>query len=1091
MRKSVWKSSKRHVALRVALVIGTLNMLACPSLVRAEIIAGRPVEPAAVAFADTLARTETVPVVQPPPLAMLTIIAEDEVRERAGLAPRFAIPSAVFITPKTDGKWERVGRDTLVWRLRVSAPGAKSLNLGFTRYFMPESGRLLLYSPDHAKVVRPFTSQDNAQHGELWTPILLGDELVIEVTVPVHAKDALRLELTSINVGYRGFEGAGILKSGVCNIDVVCPEGNDWWDEIPSVGVISTGGSTFCTGFMVNNTAQDQTPYFQTAYHCGIRSTNAASLVVYWNYETSTCGGTPDGSLSDFQTGSYFRAEYSTSDFTLVEMDEDPDPTWGVTFAGWDRSGADATTAIAIHHPSTDEKRISFEYDSTTITSYLGTSIPGDGTHVRVIDWDLGTTEGGSSGSPLFDQNHRVIGQLHGGYAACGNDLSDWYGRVYVSWTGGGSSATRLRDWLDPGNTGAMSVDSLVPGAVGLKVTPFDSLDSSGDAGGPFAPGSKVYTLENQNDTPIDYTVSKGQAWVSLSDTGGTLPGLGSTTVTVSINSNANGLSNGTYTDTVAFTNTTDHEGDTVRGVTLTVGVPSVVYEWTLDTAPGWSTEGLWAFGQPTGGGGQYGSPDPSSGYTGTNVYGYNLAGDYENSLPERHLTTAAIDCSDLSSVSLKFQRWLGVEQPTYDHAYVRVSNNGSSWTTVWENTAEVADSAWSLQDIDISAIADNQPTVYVRWTMGVTDGSWQYCGWNIDDVQIWAIDVGTVCTDDPDCDDGLYCNGAETCVTGACQPGTPIDCGDGVVCTDDSCNEATDSCDNVPNDGNCDNGQYCDGAEWCDAVGGCQPGTAVDCDDAVACTVDGCNDATDSCDNIPDDGLCDDGLFCNGAEVCDTVADCQAGADPCPGEDCDEVDDVCIQGACDSDGTCESGEDCITCPADCISGGGSAVCGNGVCESASGEDCLSCASDCNGKQVGATKRQFCCGDGDGTNPVDCTDPRCSEDTFVCSDTPADPYCCGDGTCEGVEDGFNCEVDCGPPPVCGDLTCDPGEDQCDCPEDCGTPPAIETDCADGIDNDCDGFTDGDDSDCACLPKGDPCTLDAECCSNWCHRGACK
>ena len=122
------------------------------------------------------------------------------------------------------------------------------------------------------------------------------------------------------------FDQPVVPLSGACNNDVVCPEGDPWRDEIPSVAAISTGGSLFCTGFMVNNTAQDQKPYFMTAYHCGISSGNAASLVVYWNFETSTCGGTPDGSLSDFQTGSFFRSRYSPSDFALVELDSAPDP---------------------------------------------------------------------------------------------------------------------------------------------------------------------------------------------------------------------------------------------------------------------------------------------------------------------------------------------------------------------------------------------------------------------------------------------------------------------------------------------------------------------------------------------------------------------------------------------------------------------------------------------------------------------------------------------------------------------------------------------------------------------------------------------
>ena len=371
-------------------------------------------------------------------------------------------------------------------------------------------------------------------------------------------------------------------------------------------------------------------------------------------------------------------------------------------------------------------------------------------------------------------------------------------------------------------------------------------------------------------------------------------------------------------------------------------------------------------------------------------------------------------------------------------------------------------------------------------------------------------------CLSDAACDDTLFCTGVETCdAWGNCQPGSAVDCDDLVGCTIDSCNETTDQCDHIPDDALCDNTLFCDGVETCDEVLDCQAGTDP-CDDGVGCTIDSCDEGSDTCthdpdhascddanpctddsceslldcQNIPNDAnSCDDSLFCNGPEACSGGV-CQTGADPCPGQGCDEDGDVCVPLACNDNGTCESGEDCNTCPNDCISGGAAGECGNGVCEPALGEDCLSCAADCNGKQVGATKRQFCCGDGAGTNPVDCSDSRCNSEGFLCGDTPPQ-YCCGDGTCESIEDSYNCEVDCGAPPVCGDTFCDPGEDQCNCADDCGTPPSTEANCTDGIDNDCDDLIDGDDPDCACLVKGEPCTLDSECCSIWCHRGACK
>jgi hypothetical protein len=697
--------------------------------------------------------------------------AEDVAREARGLPPRFAIPFPVQVSPRTDGSWENLDADTLLWRLRISSAGALSMNLGFTRFHLPATASLVVQRTHQPEHYQAYTSADNEAHGELWTPVVLGDDVLVELTVPFADLDRVLLELTAVNAGYRYFgeKQAGLYFAGSCNVDVVCPEGVPWESEINSVGVISTGGSTFCTGYMVNNTAQNAAPYFMTANHCGVSSGNAASLVVYWNYQSPTCGQQGGGSLGTSQTGSYWRASYSTSDFTLVELDSAPNPAWLVTFAGWDKSGTNPGGAIAIHHPSTDEKSISFEYQPTTTTTYLGTSQPGDGTHVRVEDWDVGTTEPGSSGSPLFDPNHRVIGQLHGGYAACGNNLADWYGRFSRSWTGGGSNATRLSNWLDPISSGASALDTYDPYATGLRVLPGSAFESQGDPGGPFAPNSLAYTLENRGNASFNYQVTAGQNWVGLTNAAGSIAPGATQVVTVSINSLANLLTVGVHEDTLSFLNLTTGEGDTTRSVRLQVGTPSLIYDFPLDTSPGWTTQGAWAFGQPTGGGGEHGNPDPTSGHTGTKVYGYNLNGDYTNNMGQMHLTSGALDCSSLSATTLKFWRWLNVEVNTYDHAYLRVSSDGVNWTTVWENGAEVIDSSWQQVSYDISAVADGQSAVRLRWTQGTTDSSWLYSGWNIDDIEIWGLPTNTPPT--------TYCTGkvsSNFCLPSMGFSGTP-----------------------------------------------------------------------------------------------------------------------------------------------------------------------------------------------------------------------------------------------------------------------------------------------------------------------------
>ncbi len=660
-------------------------------------------------------------------------ILEDEIRELDGLPPRFAIPFETATAPDARGSWEDLGDGNHLWRLRIASPGALSMNFGFTRYNLPETASLLIYSADQSSATRAFTERDNADHGELWTPVLLSDDVILELTVSEKAAGRVELEIGSVNVGYRGF-GEDHDRSGSCNNDVVCPEGDPWRAEIPSSGVYTINGTWYCSGAMINNTSQDGTPYFLTANHCGISTGNDQAVVIYWNFESPNCGDQCCGDLSQFNSGVIHRVSYSGSDVTLVELEEPLNPAHEVTYSGWDRGSGDFPWVVAIHHPSTDEKAISFEDDATTTTSYLSNSVPGDGTHIRVIDWDDGTTEPGSSGSPLYSPDHKIVGQLHGGYASCSSQTSDWYGRFSVSWS-------HLSSYLDPTGTGAMTVDTWDPYATGMQVTPASGLESEGDTGGPFTPSSIVYTIENASDSGFNYSVSDDAGWVDISNTGGYLVPGASTNVTVSINASANSLPQGTYEATVTILNTTDGDGDTTRPVSLTVGVPALQIAENFDSDPGWTTQGQWDFGDPTGQGGDaHGNADPNSGFDGPNVYGYNLNGDYTNNMPEYHLTSTAFDCSNLSATSLKFRRWLNVEQPAYDHAYLRVSNDNSNWTTVWQNGGEITDNGWQYVEYDISGVADGESTVYLRWTMGTTDGSWLYSGWNIDNVEIWGL---------------------------------------------------------------------------------------------------------------------------------------------------------------------------------------------------------------------------------------------------------------------------------------------------------------------------------------------------------------
>ena len=269
-----------------------------------------------------------------------------------------------------------------------------------------------------------------------------------------------------------------------------------------------------------------------------------------------------------------------------------------------------------------------------------------------------------------------------------------------------------------------------------LNVAYNEGLVAAGSPGGPFAPASQDYDLFNSSGSALEWTASSPEDWVTIIPGAGSLGSGEGVAVSVALNEYAGSLPIGRHQAMLFFENLTDGVVQP-RGVSVSVE-PHTVYSFPMDEDPGWTAEGQWAFGPPTGNGSR--NPDPLSGYTGANVYGYNLDGDYANGMSETTLTTAALDCSAWFDVHLNFRRWLGVESATYDRAKVQVSDNGADWTTVWENPAKtIGETHWTGCTYDISAIAGHQPAVYVRWTMGPSDSSYSYSGWNIDDVTLTA----------------------------------------------------------------------------------------------------------------------------------------------------------------------------------------------------------------------------------------------------------------------------------------------------------------------------------------------------------------
>ena len=382
---------------------------------------------------------------------------------------QFAQAFEVDINPRQSGKWEYLN-ESAIWRTVVESKFAHSINLGFSEFYLPDGGELFIYDFNSNKKMNPFTTADNEEHEQLWTPIISSDKIVIEVNLPKEKRQELKLQLSYVNHDFLDIKKT---STGSCHIDVNCAAGNgypeieEFRNQIRSVGLFTLSGKSVCSGFLVNNARQDCTPYFMTAFHCNLNQGNAPSMVTYWNYENSECR-TPgslenaqegDGVFDTFNSGAKWRAGWRDSDFALVEFDDEVPQSAHAYFAGWDINNNPPDKAVLIHHPNLEEKRISFA-DANLFTGLWGLEtapIP-NGNHLVLDHWDTGSTEGGSSGAPLFNRQGLVVGQLHGGLASCENQEYDAFGRLFSSWTGGGTASTRLKDWLDPDGTGRVQL---------------------------------------------------------------------------------------------------------------------------------------------------------------------------------------------------------------------------------------------------------------------------------------------------------------------------------------------------------------------------------------------------------------------------------------------------------------------------------------------------------------------------------------------------------------------------------------------------------------------------------------------------------
>lgn len=402
------------------------------------------------------------------------IVSEDSKMPKDGKPPRIGYSIYTDISLKNSGTWSEIEGKGKLWQLQIKSPGALAVGLYFDKFNLPYGSKLFVYNEDKTQVIGAFTSENNHSSGLFATEMIYGDLINLEYFESEDVASSREFHINEIMYFYRGVK---IIKntswtepSEPCQININCsPVGDNWQDEKRGVARMSVkigGDSYLCTGSLVNNTNQDCTPYFLSAYHCyeGASASDLNQWIFYFNYEASGCTTPSIEPSSNSMTGCTLKSSGNIvggSDFILLQLSQSVPQNYNPYMNGWDRSNSVSGPGVGIHHPSGSIKKISTYNSGTTDTWSNGAS-----NAYWKLQWvsnsnGWGVTEGGSSGSPLFDSNGRITGTLTGGSSNCtAQSDPDYYGKLYYHWDLNGSGASsRLKDWLDPSGSNPVTLN--------------------------------------------------------------------------------------------------------------------------------------------------------------------------------------------------------------------------------------------------------------------------------------------------------------------------------------------------------------------------------------------------------------------------------------------------------------------------------------------------------------------------------------------------------------------------------------------------------------------------------------------------------
>ena len=364
----------------------------------------------------------------------------------------------------------------LISQLKVENTSNNPLVFYFESVKLDADAQMFIYAEDFSDVRGPLTQNDFTDGLAFVAGPISGKTIIVQLEKNVDGSANFILN----EIGVLSSEALlrnGFGASGNCQVNINCPEGSTLQRQKNGVARIllkEGSGLFYCSGTLINNARRDFAPLFLTANHCGKNATDDDydQWLFHFSYEAESCENPTSEpeyyAISGAQLLSKSTdSENTGSDFKLLLLKTELPASINPYFNGWNRLNNISDFGHSIHHPSGDIKKISTYNNPLVSTNYGGGSENLNGKYWRV-SWAAtenghGVTEGGSSGSPLFDENGLVIGSLTGGLSSCDAlQAPDYYGKFSYSWESNGSSTNQqLMPWLDPDFTGITSLSGL------------------------------------------------------------------------------------------------------------------------------------------------------------------------------------------------------------------------------------------------------------------------------------------------------------------------------------------------------------------------------------------------------------------------------------------------------------------------------------------------------------------------------------------------------------------------------------------------------------------------------------------------------